>query len=295
MNNSSRQIFQLRKPLSPLVLEPLKAVAQTANSLGFRYFLAGATARDLILENVFGRPPGRLTRDLDFGFALSDWKQFESLKAALIATGRFEATRAVQRVSYLYAPDIKVNVDLIPFGGLQDGSTISWPPQNDFVMNVAGFSDALESAMHVRIDTDLVIPVASLPGLIILKLFAWLDRKHERRDAPDILKILSEYADAGNEERLYADEIQLLEAADFDITAAGAQLLGKDARRISGAETTASLTNILANASLKQELVNQMIQSGNRTDEPFADHCALLLDNFEQGFIMTIPPQSAGH
>jgi hypothetical protein len=54
--------------------------------LGFAYFLTGATARDLILENIFGRPPGRLTRDLDFGFALSDWKQFESLKAALIAT-----------------------------------------------------------------------------------------------------------------------------------------------------------------------------------------------------------------
>jgi predicted nucleotidyltransferase len=49
---------------------PLKAVAETASSLGFSYFLAGATARDLILENVFGRPPGRLTRDLDFGFAL---------------------------------------------------------------------------------------------------------------------------------------------------------------------------------------------------------------------------------
>jgi hypothetical protein len=45
------------------VLEPLKAVAQTANSLGFSYFLAGATARDLILESVFGRSPGRLTRD----------------------------------------------------------------------------------------------------------------------------------------------------------------------------------------------------------------------------------------
>ncbi len=30
-----------------------------------------ATARDLVLENVFGRPPGKLTRDLDFGFALS--------------------------------------------------------------------------------------------------------------------------------------------------------------------------------------------------------------------------------
>jgi predicted nucleotidyltransferase len=284
MNSTSPQVFQLRKPLSPLVFEPLKAIAQTANSLGFPYFLTGATARDLILENIFGRPPGRLTRDLDFGFALSDWKQFETLKAALIATGRFETSRAIQRVSYLHSLDIKVNIDLIPFGNIQDGSTISWPPQNDRVMNVAGFSDALESAIHVRIDIDLAIPVASLPGLIVLKLFAWVDRKHERRDAPDILKIISEYADAGNEERLYTDEIQLLEAASFDITAAGARLLGKDTRGISSAETTASLTNILANTSLKQELINQMIQSGNRTDPSFADHCTLLLNKFERGF-----------
>ena len=41
-----------------------------------------------------------LTRDLDFGFALSDWKQFETLKTALIATGRFKADRAIQRVLY---------------------------------------------------------------------------------------------------------------------------------------------------------------------------------------------------
>jgi predicted nucleotidyltransferase len=295
MNSTSRQIFQLRKPPSPLVLEPLRAVVQTANSLGFAYFLTGATARDLILENIFGRPPGRLTRDLDFGFALSDWKQFESLKAALIATGRFQASRAIHRVSYLYSPDIKVNVDLIPFGGIQDGSKIFWPPQNDFAMNVTGFSDALESSIHVQIDTALVIPVVSLPGLIILKLFACLDRKHERRDAPDILKIVSENADAGNEERLYTDEIQFLEAADFDVTAAGARLLGKDARRISSAETAASLMNVLADARLKQELVNQMIQSGNRTDEFFADHCTLLLDNFERGFTKTMPQQPAGH
>src|SRR5207302_2648613 len=77
MNSTSRRIFPLLKPLSPLVLEPLKAVAQTANSLSLPYFLAGATARDLVLENIFGRAPGKLTRDLDFGFVLSDWKQLD--------------------------------------------------------------------------------------------------------------------------------------------------------------------------------------------------------------------------
>ena len=78
MNSTSRRIFQLLKPLGPLVLEPLKAVEQTANVLGLPYFLAGATARDLVLENVFGRTPGKSTRDLDFGFALPNWKEFDT-------------------------------------------------------------------------------------------------------------------------------------------------------------------------------------------------------------------------
>jgi len=151
-------------------------------------------------------------------------------------------------------------------------------------MNVAGFSEALESAVRVRIDFDLAIPLASLPGLIILKLFAWLDRKQERRDAPDILTIISEYADAGNEERLYTDELQILEAAEFDITTAGARLLGEDARRVSSAQIAATLIKVLDNVSRKQDLLNQRVQSRSRLDEPFANRCALLLENFHVGF-----------
>jgi predicted nucleotidyltransferase len=284
MNSTSHRIFPLLKPLSPLVLEPLKAVAQTANSLHLPYFLAGATARDLVLENVFGRPPGKLTRDLDFGFVLSDWKQFENLKATLISTGRFKADPAIQRVLYQHSPNISVGVDLIPFGGIQEGSLIRWPPHNDSVMNVAGFREALQSVIQVQVDIDLVIPVASLPGLIILKLFAWADRKHEKRDAPDILKILADYADAGNEDRLYADELPLLEAAGFDVPIAGAHLLGKDARRIASQETVASISEILADRNLKQELLNQLVQASPMSDESSARYCALLLDNFQHGF-----------
>jgi predicted nucleotidyltransferase len=284
MNSTSHRIFPLLKPLTPLVLEPLKAVAQTANSLSLPYFLAGATARDLVLENIFGRAPGKLTRDLDFGFVLSDWKQFENLKAALMSTGRFEPDRAIQRVLYQHSAGISVRVDLIPFGGVQEGSQISWPPDNDFVMNVAGFKEALESAIQVQVDSDRVVPVTSLPGLIILKLFAWADRKLEKRDAPDILKILTDYADAGNEDRLYADELPILEAAEFDVAIAGARLLGKDARHIASQETSASIAKILADPDLKRELLNQLVQTSPRSDQSFADHCALLLDNFQLGF-----------
>lgn len=262
----------------------MKAVAQTANSLNLPYFLAGATARDLVLENIFGRDPGKLTRDLDFGFALSDWKQFENLKAALISTERFKRDRAIQHVLYQYSADISVRVDLIPFGGVQEGSRISWPPDNDFVMNVAGFREALGAAIQVQVDSDLVVPVASLPGLIILKLFAWADRKHEKRDAPDILRILTEYGDAGNEDRLYEDELPLFEAAGFDVPIAGARLLGKDARHIASEETSASIAKMLGDPDLKRELLNQFVQTGPRSDQSFADRCSLLLDNFQRGF-----------
>jgi len=225
-----------------------------------------------------------LTRDLDFGFVLSDWKQFENLKAALISTGRFKPDRAIQRVLYQHSAGVSVRVDLIPFGGVQEGSQISWPPNNDFVMNVSGFREALESAIQVQVDGDLVVPVASLPGLIILKLFAWADRKHEKRDAPDILKILTDYADAGNEDRLYADELPILEASEFDVPIAGARLLGKDARHIASQETSASIEKMLADSDLKGELLNQLVQTGPRSDQSFSDHCTLLLDNFHRGF-----------
>ena len=286
MNSTSRRIFQLLKPLSPLVLEPLKAVAQTANSLSLPYFLAGATARDLVLENIFGRPPGKLTRDLDFGFVLSDWKQFENLKATLISTGRFKPDRAIQRVLYQHSAGISVGVDLIPFGGVQDGSVISWPPHNDFVMNVAGFREALESAIQVQVDTDLVIPVASLPGLIILKLFAWADRKHEKRDAPDILKILADYADAGNEDRLYVrTSFPYLRPPDLTSRLPAHDSWAKTPVASQVRRLSASIAKMLADPNLKRELLNHLVQAGPRSDESFANHCTLLLDNFQRGCV----------
>ena len=74
---------------------------------------------------------------------------------------------------------------MIPFGGVErEDRTIACPPEEDFVMRVAGFSDGLESSVPVRLAENLVVRVVSLPALLVLKLFAWLDRKQEKRDAP---------------------------------------------------------------------------------------------------------------
>jgi hypothetical protein len=41
---------------------------------------------------------------------------------------------------------------------------------------------------------------------------------------------------------------------------------------------------MLAETELKGELLNQLVQTGPRSDQSFSDHCTLLLDNFQRGF-----------
>ncbi|RWA45932.1 hypothetical protein AU476_37785 [Cupriavidus sp. UYMSc13B] len=61
---------------SKSLLGDLDAVAR---QLGIRYFVGGATARQVILENVFGNRPGRRTYDIDIGICIADWAEHEAL------------------------------------------------------------------------------------------------------------------------------------------------------------------------------------------------------------------------
>jgi len=210
MTNTSNPSLEIRHDqIDPVVLEAIRKIDEIAHRQETAYFLAGATAREIMLHHVFGRPPGRRTLDVDLGIALRDWEHFKLFKTALVEQAGFQPhARMVQRITYPSKP--AVVVDLIPFGGVETAErTIAWPPEEDIVMRVTGFSDGLESAVSVRLDQTLVIPVVSLPVLLVLKLFAWADRKHEKRDAPDIYTLLRQYGDAGNEDRLYGEDMSV--------------------------------------------------------------------------------------
>src|ERR1700730_5478181 len=156
---------ELSQPSTPLnsaidlsVVRVLRALDSIARSSRCEYFLAGATARDLILVNIHGLRPGRATRDIDFGIAVESWDHFARLKEGLIATGDFQSDRkALQRLIYSdQAAGFSLPVDLIPFRRLLSAnSTIDWPPNRDIVMNVAGFEEALTSSVCMEIDADL--------------------------------------------------------------------------------------------------------------------------------------------
>jgi predicted nucleotidyltransferase len=272
--------------IDPAVLEVIKKVDAIASTHGTKYFLAGATAREVILRHVFGRGPARRTLDVDFGIAVRDWQQFQSLKTALIQEAGFQAApKVVHRLVYPGA--IPVIVDLIPFGGVESSDrTIAWPPDEDIVMKVAGFSDAMESAVLVKLDELLTIRVVCIPALVVLKLFAWVDRKYESdKDAADILTILREYGDAGNEDRLYGDQLAVLEDEGFDFALAGARLCGIDAARIVSEDTYERAKHILESDRNTTELERQMIKSSGVFDTERPGSLGSLLARFRDAFM----------
>jgi predicted nucleotidyltransferase len=95
-----------------------------------------------------------------------------SARTALVASGAFRADGPAHR---LWFGDQRV--DNILFGGVERRDrSIAWPPEDDKVMNVSGFAEALATAISVRLPGGVSVDVASLPAMALLKVWAWQDR-----------------------------------------------------------------------------------------------------------------------
>ena len=290
MMSTSRPIFTARpNTIAGWIIQVLRLVDQVAASRKISYVMVGAKAREILQESVFGLASRGLSEDLDFGFAVKDWQEFTGFKSALIATGRFEPSdKEFQRVLYQDGEGVQRLVDLIPFGGVTDkNGTIAWPPSRDIVMTVAGFEDAMSSAILLWVADDLLVPVVSLAGLAMLKLIAWTDRgSRNNKDATDFYRLLTNYADAGNADRLYGQEIHFLEEANYDFELAGARLLGKDVASILTSDPATRIINLLQSDKETERLLRQMLQATTVFDEQDQARCAVLLQEFRQSFLI---------
>jgi predicted nucleotidyltransferase len=223
-----------------------------------------------MLVNVYGLRPGRATRDIDFGIAVESWDEFQGLKERMIATGEFAGdSKAQQRLVYTDRADgFSIPVDLIPFRGVASADKmIAWPPGRDVVLNVAGFEEAWASSLPVEVEDGFTVRVASVPGLTLLKLIAWADRGvQNNKDAADLYRLLATYSEAGNFDRLYDQESALLEAVEFDLELAGAELLGRDVARICPPLTLEQARGWLTSPRLLDLLVGHMVQTSTHSE-----------------------------
>ncbi|MGB3345799.1 MAG: nucleotidyl transferase AbiEii/AbiGii toxin family protein [Candidatus Humimicrobiia bacterium] len=249
----------------------LYEVKKVADSLKIPFFVVGASARDFILEHCYNIKSPRMTMDIDLGVEVADWDEFNKLSEVLLSTGKFSKTRGKQRLFFR-----DVYIDIVPFGPIAGkDKKISWPSEHEISMSILGFEEAYEYSITIRLSSkpELDIKFPTLSGLALMKIISWKEMYPDRKtDAEDLLFIMKNYEDAGNEERLYSQALSLLEEEDFDTRLAGIRLLGMDIAKISNPQTLKAVKEILEGETGEQSryrLVEDMISGISMYSDQF--------------------------
>ena len=254
--------------------------------LGIDFLVVGATARDSVFVHGYGCPVERGTTDVDFGIHVASWDEFNALKDRLLAAGYKADAHKIHKLSRVDAEGLPWEIDIVPFGKIADnGNVISWPPEHDVVMNVLGFSEAIEHALDVHISEDpsIVIPVASPAGMCLLKLVSWLDRDvgQRARDAIDFEYMVRSYTKIPEIREAVYDEEGQMEAQNWVEANASAMKLGQDAREISSSATRDFLKESLFDKPSKKEEFARDMQRQNKRD---LTQSVELLEIFSEAF-----------
>src|SRR4030043_2035959 len=279
-------LFNLSGKIEKPVVDTLHILKKVADSLGIPFFVIGAFARDLILKHGYGIEPRRKTGDIDLGVEVASWEQFKTLFESLIATAQFSLASEKQRLRCG-----TILIDILPFGPITDkDKKISWPPEHEIIMSMVGFEEAYEYSITFRLSSDpeLDIKLASLPGLAVMKIISWKEKyPNRKRDAEDLLLIMNKYEEAGNSERLYEEDLPLLQEEGFDTTLAGARLLGRDMAEISDSKTFLVVKEILDAETEEMgqyKLLTNMIRETGMSHTRFDELLAQLM-KLRQGFV----------
>lgn len=266
----SATLHPLRSPIDPIVRDLTLAMHQVCAAQGCEWFLTGALAREILLVHIHGCLPGRETLDADFAVSLPDWKTFQALKAALEGTNHFQPDPKVSHRMVFQpaqgAPTMKV--DLVPFGALADASgRLAWPPDGSIVMNVQGYWVAHRSCIRADLGEGLTLPLASAPGIVIMKLLAWADQGLARggRDAQDFMTLLGDHRTVLGEDTLFGQHLADLERFRFDDQTTGAFLLGQEVGNLSPSDLRENLIAIISPAR-RDLLLTHMVRGGFRMD-----------------------------
>lgn len=248
---------------NPLLKDLLQALSSFFASKNVSFYVIGATARDIIMRQLLDQESARHTQDLDIAIAISEWDKFEEISLEIAQLKDFEKS-IHQKQRFHFCKDYEL--DLVPFGAIaKDDGNIYWPPEEEFRMSVKGFDEALKDFMIIKIDDEFEIRVASLSGLFLLKLNAWIDRNiSTSKDAEDLCYIIENYYavfEECNIARGYHQEIYEME--NFDVFVAGAIWLGYDIVALLTHEQAVCYNSMLISELQKEEesrLIEQMMK-----------------------------------
>jgi predicted nucleotidyltransferase len=253
------------KSADGLVTPLLHLFSANARSAGCQYFLAGELAAELMTQ----RPPAELraTTEIEFGIAVGSQEHFELFKERLIATGEFVSAKgASHRLFYLDGDLYEdshgnrgwiIQVDLIPFIGTPAADSIVAPPASrEQFMNVSGFA-VLQSSILIEAEEGFTMHVASLAGLTLLALTAWVYLGQETCEAAGCLARLLIGYELENKD-LWEQELNLLETVRYDEELAAVALHGRNVAGTCETQMLSQLRSFLSTAANRQRLVSDV-------------------------------------
>lgn len=263
--------LNISKTIDQEELNLFKDLIKVLNSLGdIKYLLIGAWARNYILQK-YNYIASRQTLDIDFALLIENWEQFEVLSESLINSGwRKSSIHTFKNLN-------GYQVDLIPFGKIASDNFLEWPPDNNPILDTTGFQEALKSAVYVQLSNDLIIPIASYHGLVILKIISWNDRNISlrKKDANDLYHLFKFSSDFYFQECYNRNS--LLEKYDFHTDLVAAHLLGEDISIQFGVTIREKLNFIL---NLNMSILFEMIEHENDDN---VDAQVLIMSSFLEG------------
>ena len=243
---------------NPLLIELLRKLTDSFGRMDREFYVIGATARDIIVQQLLDTASTRRTKDLDIAIAIPDWDAFEQITERLIADGFKKSNDMYQRFYYG-----AYEVDIVPYGVVaKEDENIYWPPEEVVAMSVKGFDEVLPEAITVSIDDEFKVKIASLHGLFLLKLNAWLDRNAKTsKDAEDMSFILSNYFMANLDREIHQE---VYDWENFDEYIVGGYWLAHDLVTLLNVNQLNYYKEVIEGELAKQEesrLINQMIEN----------------------------------
>jgi predicted nucleotidyltransferase len=258
---------QLRQ--NPLLSEMLSALERGLNKFDIDFYLVGAVARDLWMSAINDIPPSRITGDIDFAVFIDDKARYDHLKTYLIEVEKF--------VPYKGNPFVLIwkgflQVDLLPFGKIEDSTTIRVEDSGFTSLKMPGFKEIYDTGLPiVELEEIHKFKFCTLPGIVILKLLAWQDRPEIRRDdIKDVNTILTHFF------TMYAQEIfenhnDLFGDNAFELNMISARVMGREMSKIAKRNEILfkRLQEILESNTNYQnlEIAKIMLEANNNTIE----------------------------
>jgi len=269
---------------NPLLKQLLIELIPMFKKLDVKFFIIGATARDIIME-IHGEESGRRTYDLDIAIAIDQWEEYSIIEKEITILLNFKKS-CQQQQRFLYLNEFQL--DIVPYGGIATiDNKIFWPPDQSFAMSVLGFQEAEKDLVRVKIDDTFEIEIVSLTGIFILKLVAWKDRHLQgNKDADDMAFIILNYLSIYEERAVKEHYEETYGINDFSIIKAGSALLGIDINNLISTDISnkVKLKTIIEteiNAKENSVLFNQIIETNHMRFDDIVDCYTILNQKLE--------------